>query len=259
MKKKYIIVFICLAFYLIIMFLVFGDSKNKKNGKPNYILFANDQIWEYNNSEFSNTSNIVEIIGENKFHIYENGTYIGNFNLGLYESKMYLFDDNNNSYKYNGELMGFTDNNKHKVADLVNQALDENDTNIIKKEFNNNNLNYQYINLDNVKKYVFDIDDDNQNEIIYNISNMFDEEKEEKGYSLIFINDNGKIYELIKDIKSNDESLLKGYGYYLNNIADINNDKKSEFIVAKSEYGSSRLCYLLIQKIKHKYEITKNC
>ena len=96
-------------------------------------------------------------------------------------------------------------------------------------------------------------------EIIYNISNMFDEEKEGKGYSLIFINDNGKIYELIKDIKSNDESLLKGYGYYLNNIADINNDKKSEFIVAKSEYGSSKLCYLLIQKIKHKYEITKNC
>ena len=83
MKKKYIIVFICLAFYLIIMFLAFGDSKNKKNGKPNYILFANDQIWEYNNSEFSNTSNIVKIIGANKFHIYENGTYIGNFNLSM--------------------------------------------------------------------------------------------------------------------------------------------------------------------------------
>ena len=259
MKKKYIIVFIGLVFYLIIMFLIFGDSKNKKNGKVNYILFANNQIWEYTNSEILNVPNVVEIIGKNKFNIYENGTYKGNFNLGLYESKMYLFDDNNNSYKYDGELMGFTDNNKHKVANLINQTLDENDTTIIKRVFNNNNLNYQYINLNNVKKYIFDIDNDSKNEIIYNISNMFDEEKEGKGYSLIFVNDNGKINELIKDIKSNEESLLKGYGYYINNIADINNDKKSEFIIAKSKYGSSNLCYMLIESVKNKYKIAKKC
>ena len=88
---------------------------------------------------------------------------------------------------------------------------------------------------------------------------MFDEEKEGKGYSLIFVNDNGKINELIKDIKSNEESLLKGYGYYINNIADINNDKKSEFIIAKSKYGSSNLCYMLIESVKNKYKIAKKC
>ena len=52
---------------------------------------------------------------------------------------------------------------------------------------------------------------------------------------------------------------MKGYGYYINNIADINNDKKSEFIIAKSKYGSSNLCYMLIESVKNKYKITKKC
>lgn len=259
MKKKYIIVFIGLVFYLIIMFLIFGDSKNKKNGKVNYILFANNQIWEYTNSEILNVPNVVEIIGKNKFNIYDNGTYKGYFNLGLYESKIYLFDDDDNSYKYDGELMGFTDNNKHKVVNLLSQQLDDNDTLFIQKEFNKNNLEYQYINLNNVNKYVADIDNDGENEIIYNISNMLDEEKQGKGYSLIFINDSDKIYELIKDIKSNQKSLLDGYGYYMNNIADLNGDGKLDFIIAKSEYGSSNLCYMLIESVKNKYKITKKC
>ena len=45
----------------------------------------------------------------------------------------------------------------------------------------------------------------------------------------------------------------------INNIADINNDKKSEFIIAKSKYGSSKLCYMLIESVKNKYKITKKC
>ena len=72
------------------------------------------------NSSMDNLANACKNYGISSHDIYnENGTYKGNFNLGLYESKMYLFDDNNNSYKYDGELMGFTDNNKHKVLLLI--------------------------------------------------------------------------------------------------------------------------------------------
>ena len=71
--------------------------------------------------------------------------------------------------------------------------------------------------------------------------------------------DSDKIYELIKDIKSNQKSLLDGYGYYMNNIADLNGDGKLDFIIAKSEYGSSNLCYMLIESVKNKYKITKKC
>lgn len=259
MKKRYIILILCFLIYLLIALFIFGSPKKKKSDEADYILFANNQIWKYSNSEFFDVLDNINIVGQKKFYIYDNGTYKGYFNLGLYESKIYLFDDDDNSYKYDGELMGFTDNNKHKVVNLLSQQLDDNDTLFIQKEFNKNNLEYQYINLNNVNKYVADIDNDGENEIIYNISNMLDEEKQGKGYSLIFINDSDKIYELIKDIKSNQKSLLDGYGYYMNNIADLNGDGKLDFIIAKSEYGSSNLCYMLIESVKNKYKITKKC
>ena len=261
MKKGYIALIICLILYLIIMFVVFkGDPKQKQKEKiEEYVLFSNNQVWKYDGSKFLTVANNIEALTNQKFYIYEDGAYKGKYKLGTYENSLYLFDDDNNSINYNGELIGFTDNNKHIVSPTISQTIDIKDQEIIKQFFDNNHLEYQNINYENVQKYISDIDNDDKLETLYNISNMFDENKIGKGYSLIFINDDDKIYELIKDIETNNKSFSEGYGYYVNNIVDLDNDKIMDFIVTKSKYGSPDICYMLIQKQKKEYKITKSC
>lgn len=260
MKKVYYVIFlVVLLLYLGIVFFLFGDDyKRKTKQDDEYIYFSYDHLWKYDGIEFQDVSDKANIYGEKKFYTYENGNYKGKYNFGLYEDELYLFDDQNNNIDYNGELLSFS-KQKHTVYPLENQQLLPSDYDLIKDYFQKHRLDYSSLNVENVVKYLLDIDQDNQLEEIYNISNMLDEEKKEKGYSLIFIHDRGKIYELIKEIRSNEKSLSDGYSYSINNIADLDNDKKADFIIAKSNYGSPQICYLLIQKIKEQYQITKTC
>lgn len=265
MKKKYIILLIILVVYLIVTFLLFYDGKpvlgNKTNKKDKieYVYFSNNQLWKYDGEKFQSSYNETEVFGDKKFYIYENGTYKGRYTLGLYETTLYLFDDDNNSVSYQGELTGFTDTKNHNVINLENQNLISSDKENIKMYFEKNKLDYNDLNLNIVYKYLADLDSDGDFETVYDITNMFDEEKKSKGYSLIFAYDNGKIYELIKDIKANSKSFTDGYEYHIKNIADLDNDGFLDFIISKSNYGSPKICYLLMQKERREYKVTKSC
>ena len=259
MKKKYIILIMIVVLYLAISFILFYDKPtNKKLKKDTYILFSNN-LWDYNGEKFTNKYLDLKVIGNHKFYIYENAVYKGKYNLGLYESDIYLFDDQNNSIPYEGELMGFTDKKDHLVAPLDNQVLNTEDETIIQQICNQYNISYPDVKKENIYKYSIDINQDGDNEQIYTMNNMFDEEKTGKGYALIFIYEHGKIYELMRDIQSNSKSLSDGYSYYINNIADLDGDQKLDFILSKTSYGSPELCYLLVQKEKREYKVTKSC
>lgn len=259
MKKKYIILIILIVIYILVTSIFFHKETKKSANKDDYILFSNNVFWHYDGIHFSNVYNNTKVIGKRAFYIYENGNYKGKYNLGFNEEELYIFDKNNDSIDYEGIITGFTDNNKHKIVNLNSQIISEEDKKIIKKYFTSHKLNYNELNYDTVIKYIIDVDNNGKYVDVYAISNMFSEEKKGKGYSLIFINDSGKIYELMSDIKTNKESFSKGYEYSIENIMDLDNDNKMDFIIAKVDYGSPDVCYLLIQKEKKEYKVTKSC
>lgn len=261
MKKRYIILLIMLILYLVVLFVFFykEEDKETKNNVEDYILFANNNFWKYDGERFISVYNKTNVIGKKDFYIYEDGIYKDRYSLGMNENTLYMFDKDNNSIDYNGEILGFTDNKNHKVFPLNTQPINAIDISNLEKVFSTHKISIDHLNYDKVLKYELDIDADGDLERIYNVSNMFDEEKIGKGYSLIFLEDSDKIYELISDVELNENSFSKGYAYYINNIADLDNDNEIDFIITRSSYGSPDICYLLMQKVKKEYRVTKNC
>lgn len=258
MKKSYYVIFlIILMLYFGIIFVFFREDFTKKEKKKEeYIYFSYNNFWKYNGLEFINVS--TNKIGEKKFYTYENGIYKGKYNLGIYENELYLFNDQNNKIDYQEEILAFS-NSKHQVYPLKTAQILDTDYAIIQRYFQSIDLDSTSLNPEYIQKYLLDLNHDEKLEEIYRIDNIFEENKKEKGYSLIFIHDNGKIYEIIKEIKTNEKSFSDGYSYGINNIADLDNDNKTDFIISKAKYGASKICYLVVQKIKKEYKITKEC
>lgn len=256
--KKYIIVISAILIYFGFMYFVFsnrGDKDNDTNKNDYYIIFSNN-IWKNNSGRFVTISNKEKAFSK-KYNIYVNGEFFGKYNLGNYENNIYLFDDNNNSIKYSGEIFGTTKGDL-TIYPLVEEQIELYDLTNASRALKELNINEE-ISESYLTKYLLDIDNDGIIENIYSLTNMFNEEKQGKGYSLIFLEDNNKINILISDVETNKNSFGKGYEYYINNIVDIDGDKTTDFIISRADYGSPDICYMLIQKQKKEYKITKSC
>lgn len=251
--KKYIIV-LCIVFaYIGITLLVSNGIKQEKTEKFEYIVFDDNTIWKFNNKKMINVLEKQNVLANKKFFVYTDGNYFGKYNIGNYENDIYLLDDDNNSIKYNGIIFASTQSKKLKLLNMNDkQMIEDKDITFLKNLLKDDTIN---INQNNLKKYLFDIDNDGIIEEICSFSNMFSEENVENRISIIYVIDNDKSKTIIMNKQTKKNSFGNGYEYSINQIGDINNDGNIDIVLMKSDYGSPKIERLFFKNEKGKYSL----
>ena len=257
MKKKYFIVGIIIIVYIVIMILIFG-SKSKDN-KNQYMFIGNQTKWRLVNNEWLDISNLNQIINDNKFYVYDESGYIGNYELNYVNNKWYIFDDNQNPINLNGEL--FAVNKKIEVKNYEISAITESDIEKINKYNKKSYLTIKDLdNLTTNQKIVVDLDSDNNDEILYFISNMFTSNQQDNGkyFSYVLYLKNNRLYEL-KNTKKTQNNRFDSYNYSISKIIDYNSDGKYEIIINKIPFRPYGECKIMYGFKNNKYQIIKDC
>ena len=110
-----------------------------------------------------------------------------------------------------------------------------------------------------IQKEKIDVDNDNQDEIIYCISNYYTEEKTNERFSIVFLVNDNKIEIINKEIVDNDKIYIRKL-YSIVGLFDIKDDKKLELLY-NSEYsmGNSEDNCLYLYNLASRKQIKNFC
>lgn len=253
MKKSYLIIISVCVIYALVMFLIFNKKETDYTGQyliiDRNILKYEENEWgtvEYNSQD---TSNIL-------FHVYKNNQYQGNYYLNLYNDKWYFFDKNNESHNLYGSLLAYNGDLDIDVESFEIEQATLNEVSSMLKDYDLSINNNSELTVN--EKVVFDFDNDNEDEIIYNLSNITLDIDNANTllFTLVIYQDNDKIQTVIdkKETISNSDNKF----YTISNIIDLNNDKKYEIILKQEQLmNSSVQCIQIYQPYKNKQ--IKNC
>jgi len=261
MKKNYMIVFISMAIYFLVVFFLFNiNSNSDKKVDEFYLLFRDKKLIHFMNNEWNELSNDNDIIYSNKFLVYEDNQYIGKYDVRI-NDKLYLFDNNRDSIKIDGEFFAVATESEFGIIDYEIESIDnindEHLMNIIKKyKLKLNNINDLNIN----QKILLDFDNDNYIEELYFISNMFNSKNiNNDGFSFVYYIDNKKNNVIYNTIASNKDK-LNSYFYDIANIIDYDNDNKYEIIINHQQFSRAYpTCRSILKLEKNKYVVEKSC
>ena len=165
MRKSYIIVFSGLIIYLLFFVVFFWDELfNKVNVQEHlHIGYSDKFILENDKLKFYVGNNILN----DKYYVYEDNIYIGEYNIKYYKNKIYLFDDNWASIKLNGDFIAVSNKDIIKIKDYnIDQITNINDkylTQVLSKyDIKLNNIEELSVN----QKVVLDFDNDEEDETL---------------------------------------------------------------------------------------------
>lgn len=233
-KKVAIFILIFLIVGAIIFFLTIGiDLLNKSS--ENIIIIGNSGGFKKVNSRWVhiNTKNELKSLSGNKFNVYVDNSYFGNYNL-LYDDKWYLFKNDDTPVNYNGNMLALSGSIKYKVANFTTHDIED-------KTYVNRVLRENNISEDSILTYSYytdiDLNNDGVLERIYTISNKFPyEDVGNLSFSYIFMLKNDKIIYLYKN-KEEIDDVYSGCNPYISNLIDIDEDNKLEVIIGCSYYS----------------------
>lgn len=257
--NKYIKIGIILGIYLLIMLIVFfnidrkGKDKNKDTKKitynKQYIIFDNYLLLEKNGDKYSELPFESGDYLKKKFYTFINDSYSGEYYYRNINSDIYLFDDENNSIDYTGEVMLNTFSKKMSTCKLSKKNLNSSDESIAIKVLKKYNIDDAFdINNSNFIKYECDIDNDGNLENIYILNGEI--EFLLPKFSMIFYTKNNVINPIsVFNDGSYNQTIMK--------IADIDNDNKMEILTTKT--NSSTYCYQLFNISKNKVKRLMGC
>lgn len=246
-KKIYYGIILFLLVYLVIFLLLFKKDTNNKN-KKNYGAFA---------------------IGNDAFFLYENGNWLSINTRYRKNYNWYLFDvysDNEFLAKYSmiySGIWNMFDDKKNKIDDSFNEKIGiSTDLSYKMKEYNEKDSS-----LDSYVKQVFerynipntialtsnriirvDIDNDNELESIYTVTNAFSEIEQSITFGFIFLVDDSKIYMIYDEIfeRNTFSDTCKPYVSY---ILDFNH---KNYIMVSCAYYSDLGRKVLLYRYKDK-------
>jgi len=250
MQKKYIVIIIVLVVYLLLMMALFA-SENKVIDDT-YIIVGNDAFWHYKDEKWESQDIDSYNFSENKFKVYKDQLYQGDYFLQNYNDTWYFFNDNNESSDLYGELFAYLSEEEIKVLEFTKNDMNINEVNEVLKDYDIeiNSLSE----LSYAKKIEINLDTDEEKEYIYSISNVMMTETGTM-FSIVLYEDKNKIKEIIYDT-SNDND----YIYSISNIIDINSDGKYEIIMKQQmPMNIAATCHSMYQLKKGKYELIKEC
>ena len=140
-KKVYVVLLIIIAVFFTFMFLTFGVDNVKENNYTSTIIVGNSTVWDYSNKNWVNVraTTSIEKLNWNKFLVYSNNEKVGENSLWL-DDKWYVFDDDRNSVKLDGDLLAISANFDVKVLPFQLEQLNNNDMKYVYSVLQKNGL-----------------------------------------------------------------------------------------------------------------------
>jgi len=256
MQKKYIVLISILVIYVTLSMIIFVFMDSYPFSKM-YIMIDKNTRWEYKDKKWETVSTEDDIFIKNKFKIFSNQNYQGEFFIQNYENEWYFFDDNNKSYNLEGKLFAYYGDNDINVIPFNSEepTIQEVNNLLAKYDIKINNLEE----LSLVQKVTIDLDKDEENEQIYSLSNMMSEFENSKTFSLVIYIDNDKEKTIMKNITDSSIDDIN-YIYSVSNIIDLNNDDKYEIIIEQQRPLNAGLdCHSMYKLKRGKYVAIKSC
>lgn len=245
-KFEYFIMIGILVFSLIVLGIYLIFSSIKKNGI--YSIFVNKSYIECYRWKCENKDFIGNYEGEYKVYIGGNNYGVNKVKYNLGNNKLYIFDSLNNSIYKDLSKKVFIYNGKVSIKQYnfnLNSDVDNKTINLIE-----NNLDFTISNYKYAYEIDIDFDNDGKFEKLVAVTNS------EVAFSVLaYINDSK-----VQIIESyNNEDYTEVPSLYIENIIDIYEDGKLEFILNKSFYDNIGECSMLYRLKKNKFKALNVC
>lgn len=254
-KKKYFICLGLLIIYFLAMLFIFIIPSILKSNTGTYLLIDNYEKWKYNGKTWENITDKSEYNWQ-KFDVYENNKYIGKYNA-LFNETWHFYDDNDKPIKIDStDMIAIRSNRNYSVANFNEREIYDNEMAYVNKVLEENGISTNDFTSSSVIEY--DLDNDNEFEKIFTISNVFTENETEKIFNFVFVLKNDKIIDISKTI-SNYADMYDNCKMYVSKIIDVNNDKKYEIITGCGYYSDTKNCFEMYELHNHKYRKIKSC
>lgn len=251
-QLKHLIVIVVIILYLILCFFALQSNKNTKEEKnPIYIVLGADHKFTYLDGKIEKGSDADwnQAFGTRKFYTYNDGTYLGQYNLMQYNTQIYAFDDTNDSVNISGFLFAYASDQQ---IDVVNTSYVEYDENIgaaLEYLVEGSTIVIPPVEqLTMLQKIPVDLDGDKENEVVYAINSGGNQDNPQR-FSFLCYEDDGEIYRIISNTGNVNDSKMMHY-YSIAQIMDLDGDNKKELIVRDIQYGTAAVERYMIYKQK---------
>ncbi|MDD3340781.1 MAG: hypothetical protein PHN72_01070 [Bacilli bacterium] len=257
-KKKYVILFIILGIYLVILFLMFGLKEFRNKHFEAFLMVSPSTRWQFTGGEWVDVKD-PKAYNNLDFDVYNDNTFLGKFNV-VYNEKFYLFDQKKISQKYTGNMLAYRGNRDIDIIKYDEEQIDTEDTSIIQKVLNENEIKYSAEKVSGTKTKL-DVNNDGKQETIYVITNVFNNDvtQSDSIFGMSFIIEENHIDYLYKRIDIYENMIKDMCRPTLHSIIDIDKDKKYEFIMSCSYFSQKGTCNSMYDNQENKYEILKGC
>lgn len=246
-KKKIIIVLIIIIALGLFSFLFVKQQEKKEHYL--YLFTGDTKIvrWYYNNDTWY-IANTNEKLSD-KFDVYNNGKYVGNYSL-MYNNKWYYFDDNNKNKQFEGSK--FMINTNYDFNSYEYSVSYQKDDELVQKVVNKLNLDYYEFTY-NLKS--FDIYKNEKLSNIYFVDfyeNNSEYNRLGPNYTIAFTVENDKII-VIKYLNFS-ESDTNSCSFDLTGIFSFENSS-NKVLISCVHFDQIPTDYYLYEKKLNKYEI----
>lgn len=249
MKKKHIIIiFLMIGIVLVLGSFLFVKNKEKK-AYYLYLFTGDTKIvrWYYNDDTWY-IANTNEKLSD-KFDVYNNGKFFGNYNL-MYNKGWYYFDDNNTNVQIDGiKFMVNTNYNFTSYEYSINYKNNDDIVSKISNKLNINYLNYNY----NLR--IANIVNNSKLQNIYFID-FYDKDSE--------YNQMGPSYTVAAIIKNNQVIIIKSFDFSKSSSRTCNlningvftfNDNGNNILLSCTHFDQIPSDYYLYKEKGNTYEL----
>ena len=124
-KTLIVILVVLLIFSIIVLILYNVTEKEKIDMSGNFIVDGN-RFFEYDGTKWRELGSIDSII-MNKFNVYSNNTYVGNYSVSENNGKYYFFDDEYESHDVTSPFIAISEDSEVSVIDYKKADFNSSD------------------------------------------------------------------------------------------------------------------------------------
>ena len=223
--KTLIVILVVLLAFLLVVFVIYNSTEKEKQDMSGNFIVDGNRFFEYNGTKWSDLGSIDSII-MNKFNIYSNNTYVGNYSVSENNGKYYFFDDEYESHDITSPFIAISEDSEVSVIDYKMADFSSSDYNKASEYLRSIDIDYngEYNVSD---KYIVDLNNDNKSDYIYVLSNQL---YSDDVFYVVFANIDNDYITINKQIGVSE---IKRYS--LGWVLNISNDKLNDIILREED------------------------
>lgn len=242
--KVYVILLVIFGIMGFCAFLISDKLKNEVENLNAYLVIDCNRVFKYDNNNWTNVGSMKDIAMD-KFKIYSNNNYIGDYYVSEGNDKYYFFDDDYNSKSVESPFIAISVNSTVSLIDYKIGEFDNDDYDNINSYFKKINISYDG-DYSIMEKYIADLNNDSKDDYIYILSNQL---YSDKLFYIIFAKVGNKYITIDNQLDSDDI-----VNYSLGWILNISENGLNDIILR--EFNNETYDYYLYRSVK-KGEYTK--